>query len=362
MNEDWCPEELPWNRRQRRTISKARGIVVNLCSGGNEGRWARLGDDKIRGSQHRDRECGHSQLGSNALDPNVVGWLRSLLRTGKVIEWWSGPPCRTVSVARSRAADPGGGDGGPPPLRAREGEERFGLPGITGPQQELADHDAALWILNLWLLRKAKMANEHLRYVIEQPQEDPERWMSRDHLQDRYPSFMVWPETVEAGKSLQGKFIHFNQGVLGHPTAKPTTLLTNIKRLMQLQGQCGSAKATTWPETLEKRLSKTKSMAEWAPGLVDLLIADAIEAARAEHEASVKALSAAEKQAAAAWRSHFAHGHVPYRRIAAYAWNRWVGIDHESLRHTQRHSAAPWIWRDPLIRALINWWMEPGIL
>ena len=105
---NWEASQLPWNRRWRKKIEKAKGIVINMFSGSNTRRWKMIEENGIV-AINVDLE-----LGANVVDPQVSGWIEGLIESGKVIAWTSGPPCRTVSWCRYRTAD-----GGPPPLRSR---------------------------------------------------------------------------------------------------------------------------------------------------------------------------------------------------------------------------------------------------
>ena len=66
--------------------------------------------------------------------------------------------------------------------------------------------------------------------------------------------------------------IRFDQGTLGHDYCKPTTLLTDVEEVKQLDGQ-RVAQGTTqgWPGYLKDRMNEAKMAAEWAPGLCDLI-------------------------------------------------------------------------------------------
>ena len=137
-DKEWDPEQLPVNRRKRRQISKAKRIVIDMFAGPHEKRWRKIED--------KDTAVVSIDIlkGINVMDPMVSGWIDSLIDTGKVEVWLSGPPCRTVSACRQRGEE----DGGPPQLRGRNGMARYGLQGLTSKQQELADHNATLWIKN----------------------------------------------------------------------------------------------------------------------------------------------------------------------------------------------------------------------
>ena len=166
--------------------------MVNMFSGGDAKRWMSL---ERNGVVVVNIDLA---LGINLMDPHVSGYVEELLRSGKVVAWTAGPPCRTVSVARHRAEE----DGGPAPLRSREGEERFGLAQLTAHQREMTDNDTALWVKNLYYMRLARRYNEKVFFFLEQAR-DPMEWMAKEKLPGQgYPSFLTWPETLETMKEL----------------------------------------------------------------------------------------------------------------------------------------------------------------
>ena len=69
--------------------------------------------------------------------------------------------------------------GGPRPLRAREGEERFGLPGLTEAEAQEADNDSVLWLRTLQLMTVALDETADCAIGLEQP-EDPAQWKEDD--------------------------------------------------------------------------------------------------------------------------------------------------------------------------------------
>ena len=97
QGEEWDPDLLPWNRRQRRAHAR-RGVAIHLFSGSDTKKWIRpeVGDwewifiDTCLGSQfdlHR---------------PVVWSYLWSLASRGLVKLVMGGPPCRTVSRLRNK--------------------------------------------------------------------------------------------------------------------------------------------------------------------------------------------------------------------------------------------------------------------
>jgi hypothetical protein len=48
-----------------------------------------------------------------------------------------------------------------------------------------------------------------------------------------FPTFSQWPETLHMVENCNLTTVKVDQGSLGHPTTKPTTLLTDIKAINQ---------------------------------------------------------------------------------------------------------------------------------
>ena len=136
---NWEGQNLPFNRRRRRQISQAKTIVIHLFAGQEDPRWAELQKDNL---VILNLDVLH---GCNLMDNDLAGFLEDLVQQGKVDLWLAGPPCRTVSWLRHK-----GGDSGPPPLRGRGGESRFGLPGLSEELQSQVDVDSALWLRTLY--------------------------------------------------------------------------------------------------------------------------------------------------------------------------------------------------------------------
>ena len=305
----WDVEQVPWNRRWRKKIAGARGIVINVFSGSDTRRW-RLVEDKDIVVINVDLE-----LGANVMDPHVSGWIESLVESGKLIAWTSGPPCRTVSWCRYRTMD-----GGPPPLTGREGSGRFGLANLSAHNRGVTDHDTTLWVKNLWWMRKVKKFNPRALVALEQPQ-DPWEWLGEGESvnKEECPSFLNWPETHQLKEDLGLKEVRLCQGGLGHSTSKPTTILTDMAEVQLLEGVQGERSGQFWKgKNLQERIVASKSMAEWAPGLV-FAMCEAIKR-NVEETKGMRALSLKERQQVAAWQAHADAGHTPYRKDCKEDW------------------------------------------
>ena len=297
----WQGENLPFNRRQRRKVERAKYVIVHAFCGKDDGYWKQLETNEVA-----VLALDLSQ-GADLADPDLGGYLEDLAIQGKIDLWISGPPCRSTSVARHRP------DGGPPPLRSRNGQGRFGLPTLDQSQQEKTDLDSVLWLRNLWWIW---LAHQHrasecppLETLIEQPQ-DPCEWKDE---KEPYPTFTKWPETKRVMEDLKMNTTRINQGGLGHPTVKPTALLNSIKEVQALNGVGGNSQTTTtWPADVQDRVQFSKTLARWAPGLKQVL-KEVIVNRTARVNAKIKRFSKAEKDSVAAWQAHFDFGHVPFR-------------------------------------------------
>ena len=294
---NWDPEQIPVNRRKRRQIERAKYLIIDMFSGKHDRRWKKLED--------ADTVVIEVDLlrGLNVMDPHVSGWIDSLIETGKVTTWLSAPPCRTVSACRQR----GECDGGPVPLRGREGQERYGLPGLTARQQNLADHDATLWIKNLRWTMMVKEKRPTADILVEQPA-DPKDWKEGG---ENYPTFLTWEETVFMEEITGASRVTFDQGAVGHRSNKPTTIITTLEAMQQLQGLKSQCSGMRWAKTVGERIEQSKELAAWAPGLVEAIAQAVLQQGE---ERRVRALTKGDKDEAAMWEAHFAAGHTPYRR------------------------------------------------
>ena len=178
--------------------------------------------------------------------------------------------------------------------------------------------------------------------LIEQPQ-DPEEWQApfRPRPEFGFASYLTWPETWMTKEIASLSEVRFDQGTVGHDYCKPTTLLTDVEEMKQLDGQRVAQGMTQgWPGYLKDRMNEAKMAAEWAPGLCDL-IKTAIrrkwgqsrwrstpgsqrrgalpQMARGPARAAAlgNGLKQDEKAAAAMWAAHYHAGHVPFRRDCA---------------------------------------------
>ena len=296
----WRGECLPFNRRVRRRIEKAKYVVVHVFSGKDESFWQQLNSADVAVLPLDLLQ------GVDLLDPDVGAYLEHLAVSGKIDLWLAGPPCRTTSAARHRLDD------GPKPLRGRSHDEQFGLPGLTAAQLDQVNADSVLWLKNLWWIW---LASKHrpaclppMEILVEQPR-NPAEWKKDG---EECPSFTVWEETQKIMQETGMKIARVNQGELGHSTTKPTALLTTLKEVLALDGLCGTTSSTMWPSHVEERLAFSRQLASWAPGLKKLL-AEIIQQRSQEAVRALRRLSKAERDSIASWQAHFDFNHTPFR-------------------------------------------------
>ena len=246
---------VPWNRRKRRQIERARAVVIHLFAGKSASEWRKGWPDGVEVLTLDITESSNQDLH----DPNVWGYLNYVVSTKNVLGIVGAPPCRTVS--RLRNIRPG-----PNPLRGRI-EERFGLKGLTDREQDLTDSDSALMLKQLALFQVAHESKSpkdtEIGFLMESP-EDPAEYAGECDA----PTFWVWPEVQAIRDRFGLKVVAFDQGQLGHSQTKPTMCLTNLNHVEQLHGvRCGKKVGEGLCPDLQGGMAQTASRSAWAPGL-----------------------------------------------------------------------------------------------
>ena len=357
----------PWNRRKRRSISRAKPgeVLVHLFAG--QQRW-RVNGPIVEVEKSR---------GSDLLDPHVWQHLLMWAVQGVIGGVVGGPPCRSVSRCRSEE------DGGPPPVRGR-GEHRWGLPGRLA---ELVLEDSVLWLrfvflyavaqaaadgsgdsgkescdfpaeedwlptppsnltdpleLAKWALQQAAVnldrksnASEQVRHDrpgLSTPRKvffgwehptDPQEYADPSKgPQYGYPSWWSFEEWDLLKELYSFHVSTFDQGKLGHERPKPTSFASNSWLLYEvLQNQfltkeerdcfpCG-------PSDTDHRLKVSKGWASWAPGLAQA-VRQAWDQWRQEQSAPeeilqrqilLKAMTAEQRH-----QCHLRNDHVPFQK------------------------------------------------
>ena len=253
--------KVPFNRRQRKRLMEAKTRVLHLFSGEHTRMWMQMAEEGLA------VVCIEIEKGTDFMDDNLYAFLMDMAKEGLWDLITGGPPCRTVSLQRYRD------DGGPRPLRSREGVQRFGLSWNSFRQQEQCNHDSILWLRMVFLIYMGWKGNPKMETLIEQPS-DPQIWLdqNRPRPPTGFASYLCWEETQSLMDMMQLREIHFDQGAVGHDHVKPTTLLSNCEEAKQLIAlRADRRKAVEWSGALHERMEESKKAAKWAPGLVEVI-------------------------------------------------------------------------------------------
>ncbi|CAL1157000.1 unnamed protein product [Cladocopium goreaui] len=191
--------------------------------------------------------------------PEVWAFLAHVVRTHPIVAIIGGPPCRTVSRLQALQS-------GLRPLRDRC-EHRFGLPGLSDQEQHKVDGDSALLLKQVGLHRLAEESktddNPRVGFFLESP-EDPAVWANEANS----PTFWVWPEVTQLLEQPDMRLISFDQGRYGHERVKPTSCLSNLPFLEDLdQARCERPHGKVLHPEIPERVKQTDDWSAWAPGL-----------------------------------------------------------------------------------------------
>ena len=296
---------MPWNRRKRRRLERAKGgVVLHLFAGrgSHSEKWQSLGGT--------DTEVLTLDIAANPHEDvhsaSVWAYLWSLAGKGRIRMITADPPNRTVHRLRSNGT-------GPKFLRGRA-EARFSLAGLSEKEMIKLDGDTALWLKVLGLHEKSQEGMENAcipgrcGLFVESPQ-DPAEYLE-DGLERNYPSFWEWVETKDFMRRQSDVFkIQVDQGALGYPKPKPTTLMTNMAQLRELDG----VKVSTTREEIQGDLCERRKHAalwsSWAAGLVESL--KIVIPRFLQNQSQQPALKKLDLEG---WKNHLLSQHVPYRR------------------------------------------------
>ena len=331
-------DQLPWNRRLRRRMMKARRIVLHLFSGSDEKTWKQLEDANTM-VICLDRVLNPKM---DMLNDHIMLFLMKLATTGALQAVLGGPPCRTVSACRYT------NDNGPAPVRSEE--EPYGLASLSPQQKQWVEDDIAMFfgmklIYMIAAHHKPDWCDKVL-FGLEQPQ-DPKEYRSEQDIQ-QYQYMSVW--RMASWQHFQEKYklmrTSFEQGAFGHVKPKPTTIAHNINGLEELQG----AKAPRdchqggWKDRpLQERIQESATWAQWAPGLKAAII-EGLRRQFQKMDAGRCHLGAPGNAEEATWDSecdnpkplHQQPQLCPLSEVALAKWKAHVLHDHQPMRRDCR--------------------------
>ena len=291
-------EQVPpgFNRHRRRRIKEHDSLVLHLCCGKSRRAFdgAASAHKALVVAVDKDEDLNN---------PSTYAFLLRLCLTGKVSLITSGLPCRTRSALRGRGE-------GPPVVSACNGNYRWGLPDL--PEDELWKivEDDSLWVRTLSLAMAAQWGLENrfpgqgakLGFGLENPS-DPATVFGSSH--GNSPSIWATPEYKTLESVLGLRQYHFDQGPLGHPIRKPTTV--GVTELFWPEW-CSDLRGPGWGM---RPGSSSAEWSEWAAGL---------KQAFTEFVATVLAQGRQDQQVLArvngvqSFRDHVLAGHVPFRK------------------------------------------------
>ena len=121
-------QALPINRRKRRAIDKALNVLLHLFAGDSRKEVER----KASGKRFEVLSIGETE---NVSAGQTFRYLLQQAAEGRWDAIWAAPPCGTNTLCRYIQPRL-------PPLRGRDGDSRWGLPGLSAVlQQKVRDSD-----------------------------------------------------------------------------------------------------------------------------------------------------------------------------------------------------------------------------
>ena len=289
---------LPWNRHFRKRLWRSKGVMLHLFAGKDHkpwDEWRRHGYEVL---------CLDIQKGGDLHSEAVWAFLWELASADKLVGIAGGPPCRTVSRLRMRQP-------GPPPLRNRGHTSRWGLESLSPSDQRKTDYDSMLLLKQIALWRRAEEVRTgriQTMFAMESP-EDPMNYLGQDETEEM-PSFWMFPEVEALLQEENFRLISFDQSRMGHKRRKPTSLLTNMVPLQELDElREGHRCADPLPESAYETMKESAAWSQWAPGLVA-----AIVAAGRMHLERLDQQVACRKLDVEGFKRHIQNHHMPYRR------------------------------------------------
>ena len=293
-------ENLPWNRHVRRRVERAKALVIHLFSGPKDQFWKRDWPEGVEVLTVDSR----ADPRQNLHDPVVWAYLVHLVTTKRILGLVGGPPCRSVSRLRHNGP-------GPRPVRGR-GPRRFGLENLSESETQLVHGDGALFLKQLSLYDLAKESEINGGVMVGFLLESPEDPLSYDDRIPDCPSFWDWEELKEFQRNHQLDLISFDQGIVGHPQKKPTSCMTNLGMVLELNNQRVAGKrGSGLKKELHERFEQTASWSAWA---LELKVRIKVSLMSIAAECGWEIPKLRKILDREGWKLHISQGHRPFRR------------------------------------------------
>ena len=316
---------LPLPRRMRKRLYESDHWLLNLYSGKPKG------SDPIQALTGMKNAQGKEVLVINVdvllsdawnMNGDVYKVFLWAAMTSKIKGVIGGPPCRTFSAMRHNQVP-----GGPEPLRSAE--HPWGLPTLSAAQRSYAHKDTELIARQIFLYLVAQVAREEdqVGFVLEHPA-DPNNFLEGEG----YPSLwnthlMKMLEKEEEKWGLRKRT--FDQGALGHPCRKPTTVIENLG-MADLEGLRDERDTRISPFELASNV-----VAEWAMGLKRYIatgLKHCGELCAPRNGGISPTLAKLSKEEG--WKLHLERDHTPYRRDCAVCVSALgTGRPHRRTKH-----------------------------
>ena len=254
--------KVPWNRRERKRWRQAAAVGIHLFCGRDRTTWKSTA------------EATHVVTVDQAEDimaDDTYAALLDLALSGKVKTVFGGPPCRTFSALRALGME----DGGPRPLRTREGDERWGRSELSEWETWRVRQDAIMIfrMLFLWMVAAAVAKGNGEAtpdFIMEHP-EDPKEFMKPSQWAlpeyQELTSLWAFPEFQFLKSELGWHWWQFDQGPLGHPRRKPTRILSSVACPSGLRDVRGPSVVSEEERDHDGGGFRSASWASWAPRL-----------------------------------------------------------------------------------------------
>ena len=292
---------LPINRRKRRAVDKATRATLHLFAG-----------DSRKEIEKKGAEKGFEVLSIGEQEDIMAGQtFKYLLGQAAAGRWdaiWAAPPCGTNTLCRFIQP-------GPPPLRGREGESRWGLPGLSAVDRKKVQMSDEMYLRCLLIMLVAaegrKRHGKSPTWSLAENPQDPDEYLEVDaqlriKAQETggLPSWFATEEFRTAAKLLGMEVHRGDQGPYGHPRRKPTGWASTKPLPQLLRGPgTGCDKADGVSVTQQKSTNnswESKTWAKWASGMIDVLMEQLVEVGGSEA-----------KRVEINWTEHIASGHWP---------------------------------------------------